>query len=1610
MLDQPVDPDTVPGALYVAQDGVLITGTTSLSAGNTVVTFRPSAPLQAGSFVQAWFTSDASDEYGNALMRDERSFTVRTALAGSNPVISNRWPAWSQSGVPTNTAIDVQFSKAMNPSSVTATSFYLSSCTGTTLQSSRQLLLGNTVLRLVPSAPLAANACANLYTTAQLVDVDGRATSSSQFQFTTGPGADLTAPRVASVRPVDGASEIGVNAAIELRFDDAVAIASLTSQSLTLKAGGEDLPYVMTWRDEASGTTVVTLTPEDVLPASTEIVVGVTSAITDRALNAAVPMTVRFTTAPGPIFVGARVATQNVSSSDVGVPVTSVFTVTYDRPIDARTVSAAVAYLRDTLTSVVVPATVSVSSDLRSVTVSPTTLLAVNRTFTWFVNSLVDLSGNSVQTVSTSFTTALRTPVSGPTVLMVSPPSAFTSVPTNAIPEVRFDRAVAPSSVTGVTLEAGGAPVGITRVLEAGNTEVVLRPAAPLRANTAYTVRVAGVRDTAGVAMASPVVSSFTTGPSLDLVAPALVSQVPTPGAYTGTRPVIRWVYGEPLDRIRATGGYLANAQTTNVRGVAFVFSADQRTITLTYPGDLDPWSTYTACPPVRVDLAGNVMPSSHCVSFYTGGARDTDPAVVTAVSPLDGATAIPLNAPVTVRFSSRIDPTTVSAASLQLSPSVAGTAVLESDGLTLTFSPSVPLQSSTAYLVTVSGLGDIDGNLVASFSSTFTTGSAAQVGTGTITLLSPASGAAGVSRTAPVVVAFSRGVAPTSVTPETLRVVANTSNVFVPGTLSLDAGGTTLTFTPSQPMPAGQSMSAWVSYYGAVRDPGGASYSGRSFSFTTESGQDTTPPTVVAITPEDGATGVGPQRTISIVFSEPLSNASISNQHFALFDAGTLRSSVQVSRSEDSRIVTLSSPPLPYGRTFTVVVGTGVTDLAGNALAQPFQAQFTTLPPRLTATPSVRQMRPAIGTSGVEASVPITLFTSAPVSVASLNGGLTVSENGVLVDGIVSVDDDGYSVVFTPSRPFGAGALVEVFLIGATDVAGNPFSKFDELFYVASTPIFGIAATTPSSGESNVSLNAVVDVRFTAPIDPLTATSSNVYVRNCSGVVHPTSIVVAMDLLSVRLVPTTPWAANGCGTVWVTTGVRSAADVPLSSSSSRTFWTGTAIDTVPPSLTAASPASGITGVGLNAPIKLLFSERMAEATLTRGNLSLSSNGEPLPFTLSFSSSSTAPTTVTVTPQRPLPGNATITVGVSGAVTDPSGLAVAPSEWSFTTGNGTDYTAPVIVRRSAEPGQLTTNRTTFAWQYDEPIDPGSLSRNVYMWNNSRNRNEGGTATLSPDGRVVTLAFAVPLTAGEAVTPTAVVTDLSGNVRESSTQYLVAAPSALTAPAVVGTSPQAGAIGSARNTVIEFVFDTEIEPTSLDDVRLTGPEGVVPTTWTFVNTWTGIPAGRVVRVMPDRVLAPNTTYTVSSGIIRSLSGVAVTSPAVFSFRTGDNAVTSGGGSLQRTTAMVGDVETQLTNGQTVAGVARDTAIGVTFSRPVSWTSIYTGGVQLRQGTTRVNTTFTLSADGRTVTLTPVGGLAGSTAYTVNVNNAVNVFDELWNSISGGASSLNFTTVP
>src|SRR5262249_44814835 len=154
-------------------------------------------------------------------------------------------------------------------------------------------------------------------------------------------------------------------------------------------------------------------------------------------------------------------------------------------------------------------------------------------------------------------------------------------------PSIVFDRTVTRQSVSGVTLTANGVPVVYTPTFELGDSLVRLAPASILRPNTNYVLTIAGVKDGAGATVTSTVIA-FTTGPTIDLAAPAYVAFSPT-GVNIGTKPVIRLRASEPIDPVRSVGAYLLNSRAGKyVNGLVTRFSDDGRWITLEYPGRLD--------------------------------------------------------------------------------------------------------------------------------------------------------------------------------------------------------------------------------------------------------------------------------------------------------------------------------------------------------------------------------------------------------------------------------------------------------------------------------------------------------------------------------------------------------------------------------------------------------------------------------------------------------------------------------------------------------------------------------------------------------------------------------------------------------------------------------------------------------------------------------------------------------------------------------------------------------------------------------------------------------------------------------------------------------------
>jgi hypothetical protein len=105
----------------------------------------------------------------------------------------------------------------------------------------------------------------------------------------------------------------------------------------------------------------------------------------------------------------------------------------------------------------------------------------------------------------------------------------------------------------------------------------------------------------------------------------------------------------------------------------------------------------------------------------------------------------------------------------------------------------------------------------------------------------------------------------------------------------------------------------------------------------------DTTAPTVTAVTPLTGASGVGVRPSITAIFSEALSASSVSATSFTLSNAA---SGVAGTVTYSGTTATFTpSAKLAYSTTYTATLTTAVKDAAGNALASNYTWTFTTSP-----------------------------------------------------------------------------------------------------------------------------------------------------------------------------------------------------------------------------------------------------------------------------------------------------------------------------------------------------------------------------------------------------------------------------------------------------------------------------------------------------------------------------------------------------------------------------------------------------------------------------------------------------------------------------------------
>ena len=320
----------------------------------------------------------------------------------------------------------------------------------------------------------------------------------------------------------------------------------------------------------------------------------------------------------------------------------------------------------------------------------------------------------------------------------------------------------------------------------------------------------------------------------------------------------------------------------------------------------------------------------------------DTTPPTVTLTDPANNATGVALTKQIAITFSEAMDSTTINASTITLkqgSTTVAGTVKYKSGIATFLLSSS--LTPNVVYTATIStGAKDLAGNaMVSNYIFSFTTTSTPDTTPPTVTSTDPASSATGVSLTKVVTVNFSKGM--TASTLNTSTFTLKLGSTTVSGTVV--SSGTAATFTPSASLTPNSVYTGTITT-GAKDLSGNAISASYTFSFTTGTAADLTPPTVVSTIPANNATGIAISQVISINFSEAMTVSTINATTFTL-KKGTTAVTGTVAYSGTTATFTPSAA-LTASTVYTVSISTGAKDLAGNAMTLSSTWNFTTTGP----------------------------------------------------------------------------------------------------------------------------------------------------------------------------------------------------------------------------------------------------------------------------------------------------------------------------------------------------------------------------------------------------------------------------------------------------------------------------------------------------------------------------------------------------------------------------------------------------------------------------------------------------------------------------------------
>ena len=610
-FSQPMDPATLNATTFTVKQGTTkVVGTVTFAAATRTVTFTPTLSLSNDLVYTATISTAVTDVAGLALVRSyEWIFT--TAPTPALPTVSATSPANLALNVPINSKVTATFSEAMDPATLTTTSFTVKQG-ATSVAGAVTFNTATKTATFTPTAPLALGLVYTATITTAARDLAGTALAASfVWTFTTAPAS--APPTVTATGPVNLGINVPINSKVTATFSEAMDPATLTSTSFTVKQGATSVAGAVTFNAAAN---TATFTPT--APLAFGLVYTATIAPGAKDLGGtplAQSFTWTFTTAPN--SAAPTVTATSPANLALNVPINSNVTATFSKAMDPTTLNATTFTVKQGVTPVA--GAVTLNGATNTATFTPTAPLAFGLDYTASVTvGAKDLGGTAL---AATFTWAFTAALAVPTVTDTSPADLAINVPISSKVMATFDQPMdaATLTTTTFTLKQGLIPVVGSVTLDSATNTAAFTPTLPLALGLVYTATITtGAKDLAGTALAADFSWDFTT--ALAVGAPVVLSTTPTDLAMSvsiNTKPSV--TFSTAMDPKTITNlTFTVKQGLVAVAGVV-TLNVHTNTATFTPNAALGIGLTYTATINTGAeDLAGDPLAANHTWTFST--------------------------------------------------------------------------------------------------------------------------------------------------------------------------------------------------------------------------------------------------------------------------------------------------------------------------------------------------------------------------------------------------------------------------------------------------------------------------------------------------------------------------------------------------------------------------------------------------------------------------------------------------------------------------------------------------------------------------------------------------------------------------------------------------------------------------------------------------------------------------------------------------------------------------------------------------------------------------------------------------------------------------------